>query len=289
MLRKLPIHLESIQKTLLLPLWGRAVETQKEKPLLIDKTAVEIIDKIDYDFSRIARNISSVSQIAWIARSLHIDRTIKDFLQKHPAAAIVNIGCGLDTTFDRVDNGILHWYDLDLPDVIALRKEFIRESERRTFLINSFLDDAWLHQLEIVDGIMFVAAGVFYYFEENEIKKFFINLADAFPEGEIIFDASLPLGVKVANKKVIEDGGMDKSGILRWGLETAKSIQQWDPRFMLVDEYRIFKNIKRGLNFKNIVGTFFSDILNIMLMVHLKFSNHCAGSNGTTSSAISDQ
>ena len=88
---------------------------------------------------------------------------------------------------------------------------------------------------------MFVAAGVFYYFEENEIKKFFINLADAFPEGEIIFDASLPLGVKVANKKVIEDGGMDKSGILRWGLETAKSIQQWDPRFMLVDEYRFLK------------------------------------------------
>jgi O-methyltransferase involved in polyketide biosynthesis len=274
MVEKIPIQLENVQKTLLLPLWGRAVETQKEKPLLVDNTAVEIINNIDYDFSRIARNISPISQIAWIARSLHIDRTIKQFLQKHPKATIVNIGCGLDTTFDRIDNGSLYWYDLDLPAVITLRRDFIHEDERRKFLAYSFLDDTWFHRLEIVDGILFIAAGVFYYFEENEIKKFFIKLADVFSEGEIIFDASSPLGVRVANKKIIKGGGMDESAVLKWGLETARTIQQWDNRIILVNEYRIFKNIKRSLNLRNKIGTLISDLLNIMFMVHIRFSKH---------------
>ncbi len=111
-----PAKLGSVQKTLLLPLWGRAVESRKPHPLLVDPTATRIIGLIDCDFSTIATNISFVSQLAWIARSLHIDRTIRRFLEKHPTATIVNLGCGLDTTFERVDNGRLSWYDLDLPE-----------------------------------------------------------------------------------------------------------------------------------------------------------------------------
>jgi O-methyltransferase involved in polyketide biosynthesis len=99
--------LGSVQKTLLLPLWGRAVETKKARPLLVDQTAVRIIKSIDYDFSTIFRSISFISQLAWIARSLHTDRTIQEFLERHPGATFVNLGCGLDTTFERVDNGRL--------------------------------------------------------------------------------------------------------------------------------------------------------------------------------------
>lgn len=269
---KIPVQLENVQKTLLLPLWGRAAETQKKKPILLDTTAVDIIKKIDYDFSRIALNISPISQLGWIARSLHIDRTIKQFMGKHPQATIVNIGCGLDTTFERIDNGKVYWYDLDLPAVISLRREFIRENERRKFLAYSFLDDTWFRQLRVVDSIMFIAAGVFYYFEENDIKNFFIKLADIFPDSEVVFDACSPLGVRVANKKVIQSGGMDESAVLKWGVESARKIQQWDSRFILVDEYQIFRNMKRSLSFKNKVGTLLSDTLNIMFMVHLRFS-----------------
>ena len=101
------IDLGSVQKTLLLPLWGRAVETRKQKPLLVDTTAVQIIEKINYDFSTITNNMSEITRLAWIVRCLHIDRTIKQFLLRHPRATIVNIGCGLDTTLNRIDNGSL--------------------------------------------------------------------------------------------------------------------------------------------------------------------------------------
>jgi O-methyltransferase involved in polyketide biosynthesis len=270
---KITIDLGSVQKTLLLPLWGRAVETRKQKPLLIDTAAVQIIEKIDYDFSTITNNMSEITRLAWIVRCLHIDRTIKQFLLRHPKAAFVNIGCGLDTTFNRIDNGSLTWYNLDLPDVIELRRKLIPDSKRSVCIAGSFLDENWLHQLTADDSVLFIAAGVFYYFDEAEIKKFFIRLADGFPSGEILFDAASPLGVKVANKKVIEAGGLDKTAFLTWGIDSAKHIQLWETRMKLIEAYPLFKGMKKELSFRNKYGTFLSDRLNIMFMVHLKFLN----------------
>ncbi len=272
MSKKIAIELGSVQKTLLLPLWGRAVETRKQKPLLADNTAAEIIDTIDYDFSTIAGNMSEITRYAWIARSLHIDRAIRHFLLKHPKATIVNIGCGLDTTFSRIDNGKLTWYDLDLPDVIKLRSGLIREIDRSTCIARSFLDESWLCQVKVEDNVLFLAAGVFYYFEKGQMKSFFSRLADMFPTSEIIFDAASPLGVKVANKHVIETGGMDESSILKWGIETAKQIQAFDKRITLLEEYPMFKGMKKGLSFRYKFGTFLSDLFNIMFIVHLQFS-----------------
>ncbi len=269
---KAPLQLENVQKTLLLPLWGRAVETQKKKPLLHDPAAAEIIGKIDYNFSRIALYMSPITRLAWIARSLLCDRTIRNFLRQHPSAAIVNIGCGMDTTFERVDNGTLSWYDLDLPPVISLRRELLREDVRRKFLATSFLDDGWFRQLNTDDGVMFIAAGVFYYFDENDIRKFFNRLADNFPDCEVLFDACSPLGVRVANRKVIESSGMGESARLRWGINSAKEIRRWDPRFVLVDEYPLFKYLNWRLKFREMAGTFFSDRLNIMFMAHLRLA-----------------
>ena len=269
---KTTVELGPVQKTLLLPLWGRAVETRKEEPLLVDKTAVEIIDRLDYDFSTIAANISAITQLAWIARSIHIDRTIHQFLEKHPKATIVNIGCGLDTTFQRVDNGVLLWYDLDLPDVIRLRREFMKEGERNRCLACSCFDQAWFHQVRVEDAVLFLAAGVFYYFEEKQIKDFFTTLANVFPESEIVLDVASPLAAKVANKVVIKAGGMDESSILKWGVKTAKTLEGWDRRTEVLEEYPMFKHMKKTLNFKNKIGTLESDLLKIMSMVHLKFA-----------------
>jgi O-methyltransferase involved in polyketide biosynthesis len=271
MSQKITIKLQNVQKTLLLPLWGRAVETRKRKPMLVDTTAAEIVDRIDYDFTTIAANISLITQLAWIARSLHVDRVIREFLQKHPRGTIVNIGCGLDTTFERVDNGNLLWYDLDLPDVIALRSKFITDNERCKQIDASFLDDTWCSTLKVEDSILFVAAGVFYYFEEDQMKRRLSRLAELFPGGEVFFDAASPLGMRTANKVVIEAGGMDQNSFLKWGIESAYDIQSWDKRIMVVEEYPMFRGMKGQLNFKAKFGTLMSDLLRIMFMVHLRF------------------
>src|SRR4029434_839270 len=84
-------------------------------PPLVDPAAARIIESIDYDFSTMARNVSFVSQFACIARSLHVDGTIRKLLEQDPMGTIVNLG---NPTFERVDNETLTWFDLDLPDVI---------------------------------------------------------------------------------------------------------------------------------------------------------------------------
>jgi O-methyltransferase involved in polyketide biosynthesis len=98
-------------------------------------------------------------------RSICVDEVVKAFLGKYPMATIVNLGCGLDTTFDRVDNGTLVWYDLDLPDVISLRRRFIKETERRRFISASFLERNWLNEIQVAEKVLFIAAGVFYCIE----------------------------------------------------------------------------------------------------------------------------
>ena len=270
MSEKMKINLGDVQKTLLLPLWGRAVETKKKEPLLVDRTAVEIMDTIDCDFSAITRNLSEISQLGWIGRSLSFDKIINGFIKKRPKATIVNIGCGFDTTFERIDNGTIEWFDLDLPDVIEVRKQFIRESARRKFIAQSFLDDEWLNLLKNKEDILFIAAGVLYYFEEQEIRDFLGKIVATFPECEIAFDATSPIGMRMANKMVIKNSGMDEKSFLKWGLKSANELLQWDARMEITEEFSCFENVRIGLPYKIRIEILLSDILKMQYTVHLK-------------------
>jgi O-methyltransferase involved in polyketide biosynthesis len=261
------INLGDVQKTLLLPLWGRAVETKKSNPSLIDETAVEIIDQIDYDFSKTAQNLDDLTKIGWIQRSLICDQVTERFLTNYPGGTVVNIGCGLDTTFERVDDGQVRWYDLDLADVIELRRHFIEESERRRFIAASFLEKGWLEHIEVEGNALFIAAGVFYYFEEQEIREFLIRLCDRYPGSEMLFDVSSPIGVKIANRKVIESSGLDEKSYLTWGLKNAQDLLTWDSRIRILGRYHYFRTLRFGI--RNAVMGALSDLLGMQYMIHL--------------------
>lgn len=262
------INIGNVQKTLFLPLWGRAMETRKKRPMLIDETAARIIDQVEYDFSQMASKLDELSQIAWIRRAMICDRVVKNFLKSHPQGTIVNIGCGLDTTFERVDNGTLQWYDLDLEDVIDLRRRFIKESDRRRFIASSFLETEWLKGIEVNENVLFIAAGVFYYFKEEDIKGFIIRLMDAYPGSEVLFDVSSPIGVRMANKKVIESAGLDEKSYLIWGLADKKDILRWDPRIEMIGVYYFFRTLRIGL--RNFLMGMLSDLLGIQFIIHLR-------------------
>jgi O-methyltransferase involved in polyketide biosynthesis len=271
MTQQVKINLGDVQKTLFLPLWGRAEESKKQKPMLVDETALKIIEQVDFDFSQITRNIDELSQIAWIKRSLFCDRVVKGFLMRHPQGTIINIGCGLDTTFERIDNGKLKWYDLDLPDVIALRKKFVKENERRKFIASSFLEKDWLVNIEVIENVLFIAAGVFYFFEEQEIQNFIVRLIETYPGSEIIFDVSSPLGVRIANKKVVESSGLDEKSHLVWGLENKKEILAWDTRIKIIGTYYYFRTLRIGI--RNLLMGTLSDFLGIQYMLHLRLGS----------------
>ncbi len=268
--QKIKVKKDSIEETLLLPLWGRAFETQKDHPRLIDKKAVEIIQAIDYDFSEIEKTQGQF-QHGWVARSLHTDKMVKAFIQKHPGATIVNIGCGLDTTFSRIDNGKILFYELDLPDVIALRKKFYQNNDRHLSIAASFLETAWFDKIVIRDGLLFLAGGVFMYFEEHQIKKFFIAVADHFGSCDFFFDSLSPLGMKFTKKAVLKKGGMGMSikgeG---WGLKPVRSLEKWDGRIKVIDAFSISKGMKKGIPLGFKIMSAITDMLGICSMVHMR-------------------
>lgn len=266
------INLGSVQETMLLPLWGRAVETQKQQPLLIDYKAVSIINSIPYDFTVIARNISKLSRSSWVARSIFFDRKINKFIEKYPYATIVNVGCGLDTTFDRIDNGTLHWIDLDLPDAIELRKKYFQETDRSRFIAKSVFDSSWYSNIGKKENVMLLIAGVLYYFDEQDVKKLFIDFRSSLPGCEIIFDYSSRLGINLANKQVIKKGGMNEAAFLRWGIDNIFDIEKWGEYIKVICSMPMFKEHKKNYPLFKRIGMNISDRLKIMSLAHIQIS-----------------
>ena len=265
---KIKIELGEVQQTLFLPLWGRAQESSRAHPVLVDRAAQALIERLDYDFAGLAKKISPLSRAAWIMRALTVDRVIREFLLTSPQGTIINLGCGLDTTFERVDNGELTWYDLDLPDVIALRSRLIPQSERRHFIAGSLLEPEWLQQVHATGRVLVVAAGVLYYSERKEIRHFLVNLSNRF-SCEVRFDVCSPYGVRVANQRVIHSSGLGQAAELKWGVRSANEIARWDARFRLLKTYNYFGWNASGLPLNLRLFGLLSDALKVQYMVHL--------------------
>lgn len=270
MKEKVAVQLDKVQETLLLPLWGRAVEARRPNPLLIDEKASEIIENINYDFSVITENMNKLSQLAWVARCLQIDRMLSEFIEEHPRATIINVGCGMDTTFDRIDNGQIMFYELDLPDVIALREQFFEPDPRRKTIACSFLNSSWLDEVEVEDGLFCIAAGVLYYYDEHQIKDFFKKMAETFGRCDFAFDFLSPFGVKMGNKKVLEAGGMNEATLVKsWGVERAAGLEAWDSGIKILEDIPMHHGLKKKYPLGMKLAAGLTDMIKPATMVHL--------------------
>ena len=196
---KVKIQLSGISQSMLGCLWGRAQLSKRYSSLFYDEKAIELVEKIDYDFSTsddvqgIWFSISHKLDLPGLGlitlRARQFDEKLKTYITEHPRASVVNIGAGLDTTFYRVDNGLIHWYDLDLPAVIDIRRQLLPEPDRVTYIAKSFLDPSWCKDITYSkDGVFMIAGGVFRFFEGSQVKQFFSMLADNFDGGEIVFN-----------------------------------------------------------------------------------------------------
>ncbi|MGE5421472.1 MAG: class I SAM-dependent methyltransferase [Chloroflexota bacterium] len=266
---KINVDLGQIQKTLFMPVWARAAETRKKNPVLADSTAVEIIESVDFDFTPMANNLREINQVAWIARCMRFDRIVSNFIHDHPHGTIVNIGCGLDTTYERLNVKPGWWYDLDLPDVIELKRKFGEETARRKFIAGSFLESDWFDKIAINDSILFIAMGVFVYFTEIEVRDFICRIAERFDNAEMFFDVTSPKGVEIANQ-VITKSGLDSGSFFKWGLTDKSVITFWDKRISLINTYHTFRIEGLDLTEENKNIALISDSLDIQYMVHLR-------------------
>ncbi|MFB2771287.1 class I SAM-dependent methyltransferase [Pelatocladus sp. BLCC-F211] len=229
---KTKVNLGVVQETLLITLWARANEINQSDPIIVDSKSVEILQAVDYDFDKFinAKN----SQAGTCLRGMILDNWIRNYLEQYPQGTVVEIGAGLNTRFERVDNGQVRWFDLDLPDVMELRKQFFPETERRRFITASCLDTNWFECVKAVSmqPCIFVAEGVLMYLNEKQVQQLFTNLLQEFPGSWFAFDSMSPLIVK--NQKY-HDSLKYTSAKFDWGISDIYKIKNWDNRYQILD------------------------------------------------------
>ena len=204
------IEKNTVQETLIIPLYARKVCSELYPSLYRDETAIRLIDSIDYDFSEAEKNAHSLMQrfgsLEVAMRQNDLAFEVRDYLKAHPGAAVVNLGCGLDSTGRNCDNGSCKIYNLDFPDVIAVRNELLPAGEREENISCDLNDTAWLGKIDASSGAVFFASGVFYYFLTEQVKALVQRMADAFPGGVLVFDAANQTAVKIEpGKPVLKD------------------------------------------------------------------------------------
>jgi O-methyltransferase involved in polyketide biosynthesis len=184
--------LTEAQSTLLMPLWARALESRRVDPLLRDRRAAEIVDSLEFDFDRFRR--MRVPQADYCVRAVVLDQLVEEFLRDNPDGTVVEFGVGLDTRFDRLDNGRVTWIELDLPHVIDVREQFFESTDRRHMIRGSLTSVDWIPKVsDLGKGPwLFIAEGVLYFLTGSEVLTLLDRMVDAFPTGSFLFDAQSP-------------------------------------------------------------------------------------------------
>ena len=205
---KYPIEKNTVQETLVIPLYGRKMCTERFPNLFRDETALQLMEKIDYDFSELeAKSKSTMQQFGFLEAAMRqndLAIEVRDYLSSHPEAAVVNLGCGLDNTGRSCDNGRCRLYNLDFPGVIAVRDALLPAGDREENIPCDLNDFSWMEKIDGSKGAVFFAAGVFYYFPKDQVKALVQAMAAAFPGGKLVFDAAGKSAVKLMLKTWIK-------------------------------------------------------------------------------------
>ena len=229
--------ISALSATLLIPLWAKAVEYEHTNPLLKDSEAARMMPLIDYDFSQLSS--ANLSQPGCCGRALLIDNETLRFIRQHPDAVIVQLGAGLDARFERLGKpAITAWYDLDLPEVIAVRRQLLPESGNH-YLSDSLFNQSWT---EIVAAhqkpVLLLLEGLLMYFNESEVKAFFALLARCLPQATVVFDLLPPLGLGRAKRHdALKNLPADQRPEFRWALADPFIMESWQPDLKVIERF----------------------------------------------------
>ena len=272
-------HIEknTVQETLVIPLFGRLVCSERFPQLFSDPEARRICDCLDYDFAEKRKKMESPAglfgALEVAQRQYDLRCEVEDYLKTHPRAAVVNLGCGLDDTFSKADNGLCRGYNLDFADVIAVRNELLPAGERETNLACDLNDHAWMDKIDASDGAVFFAAGVFYYFKTEDVKKLFAAMAERFPGAALAFDSCNERGAKLMRKTWLKEAGITDVSAF-FSLEDENELRAWSERFASVTAksyMRGYRDIYRDVGLFHRLMIRFCDSLVNMKIVKIVF------------------
>ena len=231
---KLHIEKNTVQETLVLPLYGRKVCSERFPQIFHDEEADRLVQSLDYDFSEYGKSLASstglLGALEVAQRQNDVAFEIRDYLAGHERAAVVNMGCGLDGSFRRCDNGTARGYNVDMPDVIQVRDRLLGEGERERNIASDLNDFSWMDQVDGGEGAIFFAMGVLCYFSVQQVRALLAEIARRFPGSVVVFDAFNRRGARMFAKTWQKETGIGGVGI-GFCLDDPAELAQWGPEF----------------------------------------------------------
>ena len=261
---KYHIEKNTVQETLVIPLFARRICSERYPSLFSDPEAERICSMLDYDFAsrekKMRGTMGLFGALEVAQRQYDLAWEVRNYLSTHPNAAVVNLGCGLDDTVRKTDNGTRRGYNVDLPDVIAARDELLPSGEREESIGCDLNDFSWMERIDGANGAVFFAAGVFYYFKTEDARCLFSRLAHRFPGGVLAFDSCNRRGAKMMTKTWLKEAGIRDVDAL-FSLEDPAGIKDWSGDFASVTS----RSYMRG----------YRDISYAMGFIHRKMLKFC--------------
>lgn len=224
------VHLTKEKETYLATLYGKALDNRSENPILGDKFADEVVRHIDFDFEKL--KVPKGAEITLPMRAKHLDQWTREFLAANPVSTVLHLGCGLDSRVFRIDPpATVRWYDVDMPDVIELRRRLYPERHDYIMIGSSVTDPHWLDEIPADRPVLVVAEGMVQYLSEKEGIELFNRITGKFPGGELIFDAYSRLTTRLIS---LLPTARKAHVSLPWGINNPRELEKQVPRLKLV-------------------------------------------------------
>jgi len=230
------IRLTEEKETLFIPLYGKAMDYRSKKSILNDGMANDIIEKIGIDLTKHKRVGGRITAV----RAKQYDEWTKDFMAKNTNAVVVHLGCGLDARITRTQPpASITWFDVDYPEVIALRQQFYSETNEYKMIASSITAPNWLETIPNDRPALIVAEGVFEYLSEEEVKTLLRRLTDYFSHGQIAFDAMSSAAVVDRKEKLEKTTG----AVNKWAVDNISEVDKLNPKLKRIDVTPLFKSV----------------------------------------------
>ena len=274
---KFKVEEGTVQETLMMPLYGRVYCEEHFPSTFPNKAAKELAANVDYDFNKVKS--SELNMVTWGLRARMLQDAAKDYLMKRPKATIINLGCGLDLSFSEIDNGTCRFINMDLPDVIEARERIVSCKEREMNFAGNLMDLTWMERIQaepygvnVNDGVFIICGGVLMYFSTEQMKRFFLAIAKAFPGGGICFDGENQRGLEKSNKIVRKTGNGSE---IQFPIENSRELfPSWGECFQNVRErpLPVYVRKSREVPLKWKIILFLGMRLGIVKLIDVSFS-----------------
>ena len=215
----------SVEWKLLVTLYLRACESRLEEAILGDDGAADAVRRIHYNWARMRRWVPAwANQFMVALRAKQLDVWTAGFLNRHPNAVVQHLGCGLDSRVFRLNPpATVQWFDVDVPDVIELRRKLYSDRDGYQMIASSVTDPAWLARVPADRPALIVAEGLLMYLTEPEARELLKRITDRFDTGELLFDLLSQWGPRI-------------SKLIKWGARDGRDLETWNPRLRYVEQ-----------------------------------------------------